>query len=282
MYWRQPTAFGPLPGPRQDFFGCSHAPTLLESTFTTASFKFKTSRTLLQNLLPNDSYSFAKPDTVAYATFSQTTLDRMKWLGGNGYNHLGLYIHGVQYKKADGEVIQGTYLPILFENLADPILSGREELGMPKLYSAIDVDRRENSYQISCNWRGAIWARFSLHDLADQDSDDADAQDSDRDAGILTHRYIPAVGRDQKGKADADYAVFVPKDEEAAVVPPKLTRARKSANASIEIDGLDWDALPTLHHVISRLAEIPVYDIVEAKLVEGQGVSDVSSARRIA
>ena len=287
MYWRQPTAFGPMPGPRQDFAGNSHASTLSKSTFTTASIKFKTSRTLLQNLLPNASYRFAKADTVAYATFSQTTLDKMRWLGGGGYNHIGLYIHGVEYVKANGGIIQGTYLPILFENLADSILSGREELGMPKLYSSIDVDRRESSYHISCSWRGAVWGRFSLHDLADQDDDGqekagVDAQNcGNEDSGILTHRYIPSVGRDQKGKADADYAVFVPKAEEVAVVAPKVTSTKRSAKASIKVDGLDWDALPTLHHVTSRLAEIPVYDIVEAKVIEGQGVSDVSPARRI-
>jgi len=32
----------------------------------------------------------------------------MEWLGGSGYNHLGLYIHGVEYVKKNGDVISGT------------------------------------------------------------------------------------------------------------------------------------------------------------------------------
>ena len=44
---------------------------------------------------------------------------------------------------------------------------------------------------------------------------------------------------------------------------------------------MDWDALPTLHHIIDVLADIPIYEVISAKIVEGTGVPDVSSARRI-
>lgn len=129
---RMPIAFGPMPGPRQTVFGKSREST--ESTFTTgkhhlinslpfqffetkhsliilaASIKFKTSRTLLQNLFPpnSTSYRFKSPGTVAYASFSQTTLNKMDWLGGSGYKHIGLYIHGVEYVKKNGDIISGT------------------------------------------------------------------------------------------------------------------------------------------------------------------------------
>ena len=108
-----PVAFGPMPGPRQTTSGVQREST--ESTFTTASIKFKTSRTLLQNLFPHNStsYRFKSPGTVAYASFSQTTLNKMEWLGGSGYKHLGLYIHGVEYVKKDGMAISGTCKPFI-------------------------------------------------------------------------------------------------------------------------------------------------------------------------
>jgi hypothetical protein len=49
----------------------------------------------------------------------------------------------------------------------------------------------------------------------------------------------------------------------------------------VNINELNWDALPTLHHVVSRLAEIPIDEVIEAKITEGFGVPDVSSAQRI-
>ncbi|KAL4803144.1 hypothetical protein BDV18DRAFT_145205 [Aspergillus unguis] len=275
-YWRQPIVFGPMPGPRQDIHGASRPSQ--KSTFQTTSIKFKTSRTLLQNLLPNDSYSFPTPSTVATATFSQTLLNGMDWLGGGGYRHLGLYIDGVQYKKADGEVVSGTYLPILFESLADPIVSGREELGMPKLYSAIDAHERDGSYYLQSSWQGAVWGHFSWEGLEDEDPI---SHTGPGEGGILAHRYIPRVGADEKGKAEAEYPVFVPNAEEFKRTGSKVTRIRRAKKAELKIDGLSWKALPTLHHVVERLAEIPIDEVLEAKVVEGEGVSDVSSARRI-
>lgn len=95
------------------------------------------------------------------------------------------------------------------------------------------------------------------------------------------HRYIPKVGRDYKGQAEAEYPVFVPHAAESKVVPSRVIRVRKTTEASFRIDALGWESLPTLQHVISRLAEIPVDQIVGAKLVEGEGVPDVSSAMRL-
>lgn len=272
-----------MPGPRQDFYGRDRAHPSLTSTFTTASIKFKTSRTLLQNLFPNSSYSFISPSTIAYASFSQTTLDRMDWLGGGGYRHLGLYIHGVQYTKKDGSVVKGTYMPILFESLADPIVSGREELGMPKLYSAIDIHQRSKSLHIRTSWQGAVWGTFRLEELQDEDDPSAESGTigGTADDGILVYRYIPKVGREEKGVAEAEYPVFVPHAAESKVVPSRVKRVRTAKKAVIDIDGMGWDSLPTLHHVVGRLGEIPIDEIVQAKVVEGEGVPDVSSAVRI-
>ncbi|CAI7599603.1 unnamed protein product [Penicillium bialowiezense] len=282
MYWRQPIVFGPMPGPRQDWMGRDRVLKSTQSTFTTASIKFKTSRTLLQNLFPSDRYSFIAPGTVARASFSQTTLGGMDWLGGGGYRHIGLYIHGVQYKKENGEVFRGTYMPILFENLADPIVSGREELGMPKLFTAIDVHQRTSSYRMQTSWQGAVWGHFELEDLVDEDpAADAGTIGGEADDGILVYRYIPKVGTDTKGQAEAEYPIFVPHAAESKVVPSKVTRLQRTSKAKVEINGLDWDALPTLHHVVSRLGEIPIDEIIDAKVVSGVGVPDVSSAMRI-
>jgi Acetoacetate decarboxylase (ADC) len=285
-YWRMPVAFGPMPGPRQTHYGIERSGA--ESTFTTASIKIKTSRTVLQNLFPpgKTSWRFKSPGTVAYCSFSQTTLGKMQWLGGSGYSHIGLYIHGVEHVKQDGETVSGTYLPLLFESLTDPIVSGREELGMPKLYSSIDIERDSTSYHIRAGWQGMTWGSFQLNNLTPVESSAAgrpgikgSMTGDDSDAGILVHRYIPKVGREKKGQSEADYAVF----DRFAEAKPQATvqRAWASKSAKFEINARDWKALPTLHHIIQRLQEIPVYEIVAGRLVEGVGVSDVAAAKRI-
>lgn len=283
LYWRMPISFGPMPGPRQRFNGQPRE--ALHSTFTTASFKFKTSRTLLQSLFPSPSFSFKSPGTVAYASFSQTTLNKMEWLGGTGYRHFGLYIHGVQFTKKNGEILNGSFLPILFESLTDPIVSGREELGMPKLYCSLDIHRRTTSYRVQAGWQGATFANFTLENLETVDAqDESGIIGGESDDGIFAYKYIPRVGHigsADRGQADVEYATFVPHTEDAKIIPSTVKHMQKTSKASIMFDRMDWEALPTLYHVVSRLAEIPIYEVIGGKVVEGEGVPDVSAARRI-
>jgi hypothetical protein len=157
---------------------------------------------------------------------------------------------------------------VLFESLADPIVSGREELGMPKLYASVDVDRRDSAYRVRAGWEGALWGDFLLEDLVKVDPE----TEANADAGIISYKYLPKSGRENRGIAAEEYPVFEPF---SSARPHKVYTTQK---ASIEIEPLGWEQLPTLYHVISRLAKVPVYDIVGAKVVEGEGVPDVSGA----
>lgn len=63
-----------------------------------------------------------------------------------------LKVYSTRRQKANGEIVTGIYLPILFESLTDLILSGREELGMPKLYTALDTNGCNESYCLQASW----------------------------------------------------------------------------------------------------------------------------------
>ncbi|KAF1933856.1 FAD binding domain-containing protein [Didymella exigua CBS 183.55] len=290
LFWRMPTSFGPMPGPRQDFNGRPRDGS--KATFRTASVKFKSSRTVLQNLFPTEKLKFASQDTVVYASFSATQLDNLEWLGGRGYSHFGLYIHGVQYTKDNGETTTGTYLPILFENLADPILSGREELGFPKLFADLTIEHDEaNNWSLSASWMGSRFASLTLSDPSEPlDNGAAGATPAPAQApapaeeGLFFHKHIPAtgsIGSKERGQADVSYTAFLPNDLDAKTVERKVAKTLNAKDAHILFDALDWKALPTLHHVIARLQEVPVYEVVEARIVEGTGVSDVSAVQRV-
>ena len=274
VYQRMPLGFGNTPGPRQDIHGLRQ-PSAAEQTFVIATIRFKTSRTFIQNLFPTASFKFKSPATVVQASFKSTKLDNMRWLGGGGYNHFGLYLHDVMYVKRDGSVVDGSYLPVLFENLTDPILSGRDELGMPKIYCDLDDQIQGSSYTLQASWRGAKFASFTIEDLK---SPGADQPTPIADPRTLVYKYVPAVG--EPGKADCEYPVVISHDAEGEVVP-KVESKEISSNASIKFDSLEFKKIPTLHHIVSKLAEIPIYEIVEASVVRGSGVTDLFAARRI-
>lgn len=292
-----------MPGPRQTSEGNSHQSSSSSSSSITALIKFKTSATLLRTLFPNSSYRFNKPDTVALASFTVQTLQNMAWLGGGSYDLLGFYIHDVEYTARSGETLHGSYCPVMFENLTDPILSGREELGYPKLYSDISITARNDgdgdssSVEARIAWRGTDWARFrwqGLRDHAHQQPNSAEASENGshqnddgeanknnhRQEGILVHKCIPSSDKAERGKrrADAEYDVFIPASD---TVETRTKRIRQAEHAEFKFEDIGFKKLPTLHHIVSRLAEIPVFEIVEASIVEADGVGDLAGARRL-
>ncbi|KAK3114897.1 hypothetical protein LTR53_006318 [Teratosphaeriaceae sp. CCFEE 6253] len=266
--WRSPLGFGLLQGPRQDAAGRSHAASLKTSTSRTASVRFATSATVLRGLFPSERYSFASRDTVQCATLTLQTLDRLAWLGGHGYDLVGFYVHGVCYRQADGTVVQGRYCPLMIENLADPIITGREELGVPKVFSDIDVVCSDGGVRATLSWWGARWLELAWSQLSDS-SDDTGIP---AEENLLVHKYIPSTAK--TGTADADYAVLIRTAQEDARV---LRRRRcQAADAQFRFSNPGVGALPTLSNIAEAMAEIPNYGIVAAGVVETEGVSDFS------
>ncbi|KAK5105815.1 hypothetical protein LTR62_002118 [Meristemomyces frigidus] len=298
--FRNPLGFGPAPGPRQPL-GLKPNSTKVQSrrhkapeTSTTYSIKFKTSRTYLQNLLP-PGFAFTSPGTVCSASISCTTLHGMTWLGGGGYSHLGLYLHGVDYTKQDGSKVFGTFLPVLFENLADPIITGRDELGMPKLFANIEVaaqGEEGEGCKISLSWRGVAFGNFEISGLNKEEPAVASGSPPlphrgpgppppPPETGRFHYRYVPAVG--EPGKADAEYPVYIPNpatDQSTGnAATPKNSMVSKTATFAFE--ARDWESLPTLHNIAGWLAEMPNYGVEEGRCERAEGVGDIEGAVKV-
>ena len=231
---------------------------------------------MLRNLFPNGQYSFQDTATVAIASFSLESLRNMAWLGGGGYDLLALYIHDICYKEANGRIRNGIYCPVMFENLADPILTGREELGVPKLFSDISISKNESSGLVKVSWRGAQWAELEWKDMQKDENASNGAPGIGTSEGLLVHKYIPSTGG---GKPDADYDILILNDPASSSIRSRYTAA--AANVRLEIKDLGAKALPTLQPVIGRLAELPIYEIMGGTLTEYQGVSDLSNLERL-
>lgn len=266
-YRRMPISFGPSPSPRQDFEGNSHQTG--GSTFVTTTIKFKTSRALLSRLLPTPAYSLEGKGAFAYASYATTTLDKLDWLGGKGYHYLGFYIHNVQYEKRDGSILKGDYLAVMWEDLTDPILTGRDEVGFPKLYSEIHLDETDTSWTMEASWRSATYITLQLHSPQPGELPAPNSND-----GVFVYKYIPATG--MRDCADVEYPVCAPVEPGRNIKEFKTT-----SDCSIRVHSHNQKALPTLHHIVSRLEELPVHEIELGSIASGTGVDDVSTAYRI-
>ena len=289
LHRRSPTTFGPFPGPRQTFDGYTRNGD--HSTSVEAFVTFRTTQSSIRSLLP-EIFSFQESGNDAFVTIAPKELGNLEWLGGRGYRLLSVYIHGVRYVASDGRVYDGTYLPVVWEDLADPIVSGREELGYPKIFASLDIDRTETSYTSTASWMGTTFCHFELKNLKpaspQAESDVVTNIRSGvlpklaaRDGNLLLFRYIPAVGL--PGMADAEYPVFVSADDEARLqkVITRQTFTAHPSEATFHWITSGARELPTLHHIVKRLADIPVLEVVACGLTEKRGGGDLSSARRI-
>ncbi|CAH0056346.1 unnamed protein product [Clonostachys solani] len=254
-----------------------------KSSSVEAYITFKASQNAVKTLLP-DVFTFQEPTKDAFMTLAPKELANLEWLGGRGYRLYSLYIHGVRYAAADGTTYNGTYIPVLWEDLADPIISGREELGYPKLFADLDITQTVTSYDAKASWKGTTFSTFKLNGLREIREESPwrlAPKEAGIDDGTLLYRYVPAVG--QPGTADAEYPVFIPAAEEAKRQAVTLLR-RFSAPPTQSIFSWhqgDSRLLPTLHHIVQQIGHIRPLEIVAAGVVEKKGMGDLSSARRI-
>ena len=74
---------------------------------------------------------------------------------------------------------------------------------------------------MQASWQGAKFADFKLESLEPLDpKSEHGTIGGEADHGILVYRYVPAVG--ERGKADCEYPVIIPRAEESKVVPSNV------------------------------------------------------------
>ncbi|KAJ5686708.1 hypothetical protein N7536_009327 [Penicillium majusculum] len=242
-HWRQPISFGPSPTPYHSGNGSiTGGLPGTQPQKIVRSIRFATSKTYLEGLLPTESFSFVLPDTVVQASFIHTSFQNLFWLGGSGYDRVGLYIHGTQYNSPNGEVVPGTFVPILFENLVDAIVSRRDEFGAPVLGCDIETVDDGSSNTVELRWRGTAfgrlcWAQLHRNEISDENGSDALYREApakhNPDLGLLTYRYVPAVGK--PGMADAEYAVLEPYDKSPLPEGNEDHQAEDASNRVVQL-----------------------------------------------
>src|SRR6266487_4701533 len=85
----------------------------------------------------------------------------------------------------------GKFLAVIWENLADPIITGRCEIGHPKLYAEIAEPRRWNGAQIcGAGWMGFRFLELEVSQLHDTEQDRQGAVSD----GTLMLKYTPRTG----------------------------------------------------------------------------------------
>jgi acetoacetate decarboxylase len=240
--YRMPTHFGPAPGPRQipaeANVDATRSPrkTLITSSFLTEA-------AALERHIP-ERFALVGDPVITVEFHYMTDID---WLAGRGYTMIHVWWPAVF--KGQQDQIVGRFLAVMWENLADPIITGRAEIGQPKLYAEIpELQAVGGSYCCQASWMGFRFLDVRVTELPASTNE---SKPGPQMQGTLMLKYVPRTGA--WGDTDICQVSFTP-----ALTPDLTVESRKEAEGSVIFHRASWRDLPTMYHVVNALADLPV------------------------
>tara|TARA_R110002110_G_scaffold68080_2_gene184677 strand:- start:2342 stop:3172 length:831 start_codon:yes stop_codon:yes gene_type:complete len=266
-FYRMPTHFGPSLGPRQGLNGRRYANVETPKALSVAA-TFSADPKQLDKLLP-PGFSLREPHSV-HLSFEYIT--ECEWLAGRGYNTFGVTTP-VTYR-GETENVEGDLSFVLWENKADPIVTGREDLGYAKTYCELPEPQFIDD-KIICraSWDGCEFAALTVTGAKSVSPDDLPRGHPSE--GILNYKYIPKTW--EAAGSDTEYAVLMPGDWPNTVID----EAKVAAGAQVIFRQSTWEELPTLVHIVNTFADLNIGDCISATVTKCHGAKDLSDHRRI-
>ncbi len=251
-----PTHFGPSLGPRQGPHGRKHGSDegqraiLIWVTHAARSDE-------VAAILPDGFEPAEAPDL----TVEFKNMRNISWLAGRGYSVVTVST-GVRWL-GDGEAKDGRFKLVLWENMADPIITGREELGYPKIFGEIsDIAESTGAARSEASWGGFTFLEVAVEALAESSEGPP--------GGPSYHlHYMPRVGR--PGEHGLVQTILTVSGQGATSV---LERRAGQGRACFRPGA--WEQLPTLKTIVDGLARLELGACRGAGLVRTAGSTDLS------
>jgi hypothetical protein len=265
--YRMPTHFGPATGPRRgpagNRFACIDNPKI-----TAIAVSFLTNAAQLVPLLPPGFALAGEPVVTVTASY----ITEIEWLAGRGYNTLGVSFPAI-FTGAEDHVT-GNFLTVLWENLTDPIITGREELGFAKIYCELpDPTVRQGAMHCTASWLGFKFMDLTANDLVpvptDADNPTANALPID---GLLHYKYMPRTGA--WGQADVAYPVLTP-----AATPQRVVKEQWHGAGRVIFHPARWEDLPTQYMIVNTFQALTIIDYLGATVTKTVGGKDLRDQR---
>jgi len=267
--YRMPTHFGPATGPRRGPDGQPFDNTDAPKT-TSISVSFLARAAQLEPMLPPGFSLDGEPVVSVGASY----IKEIPWLAGRGYNTLGVSIPVLFEGERDRA--RGRLLLVLWENLTDPILTGREELGFAKIYAELPEPRFfDDGVQISASWLGFKFLDMHLSGLEESPVVPGDAADRDPDGtlrGTLHWKYFPRT--EEWGTPDVSYPVLTPSGQGNSRI-----EARWRGAGDVRFHAARWEDMPTQYQIVNAFANLDIVEFRGATIVETIGAGDLSYQR---
>jgi len=280
--YRMPVVFGPAVGPRQHPEGRMWKP---EETGTMRSdwmrVAYRTDPAKLEKLLPPGFSLRGDPIlSVSCAWFRD-----LYWLAGRSYGILSLDFP-VTYVGKD-ETIDGNFCPIIWEGRPDAIMTGREELGFPKMFAEfpdIAWDKEKGTANCSANWLDFTFFDIALTDLVEDANPKKILPGSDGGAQLY-YKYMPRTSPFGQDGADVSYVCCgAPKGSATAnIVMDEFAYRRWTGKGEVNWHRATFEQLPLQFHIVNTVADLDILEVTAVEMVSfsGPGIAIASNSMRV-
>jgi len=280
--YRMPAVFGPAPGPRQKADGTPWRPE--ESGTVNCSWctvTYRTSRLKLEKLLPPGFELRGEPAVSVSLAFFKNVY----WLAGRGYGIV--FVEFPATYSGRTESLSGSFCPVLWEGLPDAVLTGREELGFPKLFADIPDLDIEGDRSVA---RGkASWFEHTFFDMHLKGLKEAGGEKKLPGPGgaQMWFKYLPRTGRGGGHGPDVAYVTTSapPPEEKGSASPIRFEdsnfRRWSADSGSVQWHRATFEQLPTTFHVVNALADLEILEYVSAEKIEFSAPGTAVSASGI-
>jgi hypothetical protein len=207
------------------------------------------------------------------------------WLAGRSYGILSLDFP-VTYVGKD-ETIEGAFCPVIWEGRPDAIMTGREELGFPKMFAEftdIDWDRERGTASCQAGWLDHTFFDIALSDLKEEPNPTKVLPGSNG-GPQLYYKYMPRTSPFGREGADVEYVTCgAPKGSSRAnILMDDFDYRRWTGKGEVKWHSATFEQLPLAFHVVNAIADLDILEVVESELVSfsGPGIAIATNSMRV-
>lgn len=255
-----PRCFGYAPGPRNLPVDQRHRQ--YEKEVASWTISARTDPHQLEQFLPGGLALFGE----ARLEICVMSFRKLGWLAGRGYD---IVIVRIPACWTEGQVeSSGYFVPVVWENMADPIITGREELGWSKIFADISVSNAPaEPWQCSASWDGHGFFEFEASEFEE-------AVSTPEQMPMVFEKYVPSTGDGEA--SDAHYLTITAPDG-----PEPQIRSVMNGAGRFSFRRASWEQMPTQYPIVNALTALPLHDFSPVLRISSSSGGDGSGQRKL-
>lgn len=228
------------------------------------SIQFETEQEPLLELIPEDFNLLQPLVNVQYANCRD-----VDWMSGGEYRLIQLSAPVEYVGNSDG--LAGEYVFVIWENKACPIIGGREEDGMPKLFADIAFERHiKDHWYTAASYESCNFIKLNFVRGEEVSEKDVGKVNEHSKVNLFGWRYLPNLG---KGGATLSHATLYPQE--------MIAKQVWKGEGKIEWTRLTQEQHPLQSRIIDTLSALPIVKYTNSLMIKGVSRLNVGDSKML-